>query len=185
MHAQAWNWLQQVRTQYEFTGPTLEIGSIDINGSPRTLWKDCEPYVGIDIVEGKNVDCIVDLRDWDIINNRHTHPYLHHQFQTIICTEVLEHVDPETIIHAMFPYMGNECQVVITAASVKRKKHSADGSPILKPDEYYKNVKPEHLLNLLTDVPMYLECIDVSVILTEDGTDVYAYAKYRQTLRSA
>lgn len=182
MHAQAYQWLEHIRSQYKFFGPTLEVGSININGSARNLWGDCAPYIGVDIVSGANVDCVVDIRDWNVINERGNHPYLHYDFRTIICTEVLEHVEPDSIINAFWPYMGDECQVVITAASVKRKPHSADGSPELKVDEYYKNVRPEYLLSLLSNPPIYMECVDVSVILTSDSTDVYAYAKYKRVL---
>lgn len=33
----------------------LEIGSVDINGSPRNLFSNCE-YIGVDVASGKNVD---------------------------------------------------------------------------------------------------------------------------------
>jgi len=182
MHDSAYRWLQQIRAERSFQAPILEIGSIDINGSARELWGTLHPYVGVDIVHGKNVDCVVDIRDWDVINYRHNHPYLYHDFRTIICTEVLEHVDPESIINAMWHYMGETCKVVITAASTKRKSHSADGSPELKVDEYYKNVHPTTLLKLLNDVPIFIECISISVILNEDSSDVYAFAEYRRIL---
>ena len=182
MHDSAYHWLQQIRANHSFQSPVLEIGSIDINGSARELWGTLQPYIGVDIVDGKNVDCVVDIRDWDIINNRYNHPYLHYDFRTIICTEVLEHVEPSSIINAMWLYMGDTCKVVITAASTKRKSHSADGSPELKVDEYYKNVHPTTLLSLLNNPPIYIECISVDVIINNDSSDVYAFAEYRRVL---
>ena len=38
----------------------LDIGSLDINGSNRFLFEDCN-YLGIDVGEGKNVDFTVML----------------------------------------------------------------------------------------------------------------------------
>jgi len=181
MHTQAYSWLQSVAQQYSCTGPVLEIGSININGSARDLWGHLTPYVGVDIVAGPNVDYVVDISDWNVINTRAQHEGLHHDFRTIICTEVLEHVDPHRIIAAMFPYMADTCTVIITAASLKRKPHSADGAPDLKPDEYYKNVSKDLLTKLLSQVPLYVRIIDISVTLSVDETDVYAVAHYEST----
>lgn len=182
MHKEAFDWLKKARQANLYFAPVLEIGSIDINGSPRELWGDLMPYVGVDIVQGKNVDSVIDFSDWYVINNRKNHPLLRYDFRTIICTEVLEHVDPKKIINAMFPYMDDECIVVITAASIKRQSHSADGSPELKVDEYYKNVTPTLLYSLLSSPPIYMQCDQCDVILNEDKTDVYAIAKYHRIL---
>jgi hypothetical protein len=182
MHEQAYSWLKSIRHKYTFTAPVLEVGSIDINGSARELWGDLSPYVGVDIVPGKNVDVVCDIRSADVLNNRRNHPLLKHDFSTIICTEVLEHVEPAGLIGAFFPYMAEHCMVVITAASINRRPHSADGSPEVKENEYYKNVKPTYLYTLLKEVPMYIDCLDCNVILTEDKTDVYAVAFYQRNI---
>ena len=182
MHNQAYEWLKTIRAQSEHRAPVLEIGSININGSARDIWGQLNPYVGVDIVAGAGVDYVVDFSDWNVISNRAAHPGLHHQFRTIICTEVLEHVDPNRIVPAMFPYMGDICHVIITAASIKRQSHSADGAPELKPGEYYKNVTPTLLHSVLHDVPLYLKLNACSVILTTDKTDVYAHAIYERVL---
>lgn len=182
MHNQAYEWLKKTRERVAYHAPVLEIGSIDINGSARELWGNLSPYVGVDIVAGKNVDYVIDFSDWNVINNRASHPGLHYDFKTIICTEVLEHVEPKRIISAMFPYMGDTCDVVITAASLKRKSHSANGAPELQPDEYYKNVSPTYLYTLLRDVPIYLCITECDVILSPDQTDVYAFASFKRLL---
>lgn len=182
MHQQAYEWLSRVRIEQPFAGPVLEIGSININGSARELWGDLSPYVGVDIVPGPGVDVVADIRNLDVLNNRRNHPLLHYEFRTIVCTEVLEHVEPDGLIAAFFPYMAEQCSVVITAASIKRKPHSADGAPEVKPGEYYKNVKPTYLYTLLKQTPMYVDCLRCDVILTPDQTDVYAFAEYRRTI---
>lgn len=38
----------------------LEIGSYDVNGSVRRLFKDASTYIGVDLVEGPGVDRVID-----------------------------------------------------------------------------------------------------------------------------
>jgi len=59
----------------------LDIGSLDINGSNKDLFEDCN-YLGIDVGEGKNVDLISVGHLFDGPDN---------SFDTIISTEVFEH----------------------------------------------------------------------------------------------
>ena len=59
----------------------LDIGSLDINGSNRDLFEDCN-YIGIDVGEGKNVD---------LISVGHLFDGPDDYFDTIISTEVFEH----------------------------------------------------------------------------------------------
>ena len=40
----------------------LDVGSYDINGSLRDVLPDAWDYTGLDIVEGPNVDCVMDAR---------------------------------------------------------------------------------------------------------------------------
>jgi hypothetical protein len=60
----------------------LDIGSLDINGNNRFLFTDCE-YTGLDVGEGPNVD---------IVSVGHLYDAPDESFDTIISTEVFEHV---------------------------------------------------------------------------------------------
>lgn len=61
----------------------LDVGSRDINGSYKDLFKNSE-YVGLDISSGKNVDIAVsDPYDWVELNGR--------QFDVVISGQCLEH----------------------------------------------------------------------------------------------
>ena len=60
----------------------LDIGSLDVNGNPRSLF-DCE-YRGIDIVDGKNVDVVE-----DVCNLSEFFPY---GYDVILCLNTLEHM---------------------------------------------------------------------------------------------
>ena len=175
MHDSAMNYLKKIRRANYFDGPVLEIGSININGSARELWGDLKPYVGVDIVPGPNVDYVVDIRD---ITNPSQDYYLRERFHTIICTEVLEHVDPASIIGAMWQFMHDTCKVVITCAGPSRQTHSADGAPQLRFDEYYQNVSPATLRDLLTEPPAHIIILECEVHASDDLGDVYAFATY-------
>jgi autotransporter strand-loop-strand O-heptosyltransferase len=59
----------------------LDIGSLDINGSNRDLFENCD-YLGIDVGEGRNVD---------LISVGHLFQGPNEYFDTIISTEVFEH----------------------------------------------------------------------------------------------
>jgi SAM-dependent methyltransferase len=44
-------------------GDVLEVGSYDMNGSPRYLFADFRSYIGIDLVEGPGVDLTMNCQD--------------------------------------------------------------------------------------------------------------------------
>lgn len=66
----------------------LEVGSRNVNGSVRALAEPLAPecYIGIDIQEGEGVDVICNV--YDIVDK-----YGVDQFDGVVCTEVLEHVE--------------------------------------------------------------------------------------------
>lgn len=63
----------------------LEVGSCDVNGSYRCLFKN-NTYIGLDIEAGPNVDVIVsDPYDWVMIPES--------SVDIVVCASVLEHVE--------------------------------------------------------------------------------------------
>lgn len=61
----------------------LDIGSLDVNGTPRGLFSP-EEYLGIDIVDGKGVDDIVDVCDLP--------PGFPLDWDVVLCLNTLEHM---------------------------------------------------------------------------------------------
>lgn len=59
----------------------LDIGSLDINGSNRYLFTDCE-YTGVDIAPGRNVDIVSKGHEYDAPDGT---------YDVIISTECFEH----------------------------------------------------------------------------------------------
>src|SRR3990167_8536433 len=63
----------------------LEVGSGDVNGNIRDLFKDME-YVGIDMRPGPNVDIVLNAHD---LRNK----YKEGDFDLVVCFDTLEHDD--------------------------------------------------------------------------------------------
>src|SRR5574343_253554 len=83
-HLEQRNFCIKVKEQFpEFfkNKRVLDIGSLDINGSNRDLFEDCD-YIGLDVGEGKNVD---------VVSVGHLYDAPDNFFDTIISTEVFEH----------------------------------------------------------------------------------------------
>lgn len=66
------------------TGRVLEVGSLNINGSPREVFTDAEKYWGVDLVDGPGVDQRVN-------GERLAGVWGEFLFDTVICMETLEH----------------------------------------------------------------------------------------------
>ncbi|MGI0149750.1 MAG: class I SAM-dependent methyltransferase [Thermoplasmata archaeon] len=98
MHASVMEFLRsEIRREDIEDRDVLEIGSQDVNGSPRTVVEPFRParYIGVDFVPGKSVDLVLDVKD-----------LLHHfgteKFDVVISTEMLEHAhDWKTAVRIM------------------------------------------------------------------------------------
>lgn len=105
----------------------LEIGSLDVNGSARYYVEKHEPamYLGTDIVKGKGVDEICDVRHL-------VKKYGTEKFDIVICTEVLEHVqDWKAAIENMISVLRIGGKLIITTRS--------PGFPIHNwPDDFWR-----------------------------------------------
>ena len=83
MHASVLAWVERVVNRYALAScTTLEVGSLDVNGSVRPFFSG--PYMGVDMRPGPGVDEVADAADL---------PFPDWSFQVVVCTEMLEH-DP-------------------------------------------------------------------------------------------
>lgn len=87
MHLAVKRFIKDVRKElpHKFRNRTvLEVGSHDINGSPRKYFWLCR-YTGVDISKGKGVDIVGKITDFD------TYIKLRPRYQIVVSTEMLEH----------------------------------------------------------------------------------------------
>lgn len=112
-----------------------DIGSYDVNGNNRYLFKPWTKYTGIDVYPGKNVDKVG--RAIDIL------PTLP-KTKIIISTEMLEHDNTwDKSLLAMYNALEEDGLLVITCAGEGRQEHGTTRtSPQDSPGttDYYQNI---------------------------------------------
>lgn len=120
----------------------LDIGSLDINGNNRYLFKRYK-YIGIDLGEGKNVDKVCGGHDFKSPD----------QFDIIISTECLEHDEhwKKTLANAVRLTKAGGI-FMFTCASTGRPEHGTneahpDTSPFTH--NYYKNLTIEEVDSII------------------------------------
>lgn len=100
----------------------LDCGSLDINGNNRFLFTECD-YIGIDVGTGPNVNIISLIHEFnsELVSDK--------PFDTIICTEALEH-DPfwKKSIANMFRMLRPSGLWLMTCATGKRPEHGTSGA---------------------------------------------------------
>jgi SAM-dependent methyltransferase len=85
MHQSVIDWVAAVASQLDCAGlKILEVGSYDVNGSVRPLFRGAESYTGIDFRSGPGVD---------IVMNAHALHFADESYDIVISTEMLEHDD--------------------------------------------------------------------------------------------
>jgi SAM-dependent methyltransferase len=75
-------WVREKTKYVPYTAHVLELGSRNVNGSPRQVFPEVERYVGIDILPGRDVDAVA-RSAWL--------PFADQSFDWIVSTEMLEH----------------------------------------------------------------------------------------------
>lgn len=120
----------------------LDVGSGDVNGNNRYLFKDCF-ILGVDVALGPNVD---------IVDNAHNLKFVDNFFDTAISTECFEH-DQYWIgtIKNIIRMLKNEGLFLFTCATTGRPEH---GTLKSKPYQsfatrigidYYKNLTEDDI----------------------------------------
>ena len=147
----------------DFAGKkVLEIGSKNVNGSVRPLFVGAD-YLGIDVLEGADVDCVIDARDFDG----------HGLFDYAVSTEALEHCPyPQEIVQCAYRALKSGGLAIITAASTGRVPHKQNGEPGDLGDEWYQNIEADGLKNMLEETGFE----QIKVNFRDDSHDVQATA---------
>lgn len=142
MHSEAWNYVCRAVADYRNRADLriVELGSRDINGSPRRLFNEAgQFYWGVDIVDGPGVDEVRDAAIWSTDE----------LFDVVISTEVFEHTTRwPGIVRSASRALKPGGRFVFTCATDPRPKHAAGGGA-LEPDEFYRNVPEGELRAVL------------------------------------
>ena len=148
MHKEVKRFCLSIKSQFPhffIQSDVLDCGSLDINGNNRYLFNNCN-YLGIDIVEGKNVDIVSRVHEFKV----------DFQFDCVISTEMLEHDEYfAASLNTMFNCTKPGGLLMITAAGFGREEH---GTNATKPEDspltcdYYRNI----------DVTMLLQGLDLT-----------------------
>lgn len=122
---------------YFVNNKVLEIGSLDINGSVRQFFDNCD-YIGVDLGEGKGVDLVAKGEELDFPSSI---------FDVVISCECFEH-NPKWV--STFNNMARMCSglMIMTCATTGRPEHGtrrtnqAD-APFC--GDYYKNLTEQDI----------------------------------------
>ncbi len=137
MHDQAYNW---VRRHAVSDVDVLDIGGRNINGSTRELFTGT--WTTLDIRSDEGVDVVADAATWTPDR----------EYDVIVCTEVFEHTPSwQAICATAFKACKPGGMFVATMAGPGRPEHSAIDGGALHPGEYYGNVSPIELGNVLEE----------------------------------
>lgn len=147
MHTAVERFIKQVRREfpYKFRNKrVLEVGSHNINGSPRKYFWFCN-YTGVDITDGNGVD----IRGV-FSQVRHM---LRDDYQTVISTEMLEHDSAwKESLFLMYNLLENKGLLIITCAGPHREEHGtsrAYGHCSPDTQDYYRNISKKDFIKVL------------------------------------
>jgi len=114
MHQSVLDFLGRTLTPEEISGKSvLEVGSYDVNGTPRSIVEPMCPasYIGVDSQPGPGVDRVVNVDNLDV-------RFGTRRFDVVISTEMLEHVkDWRTAVFQMKSVTKSGGLLVVTTRS--------------------------------------------------------------------
>lgn len=166
MHAEAYQFLQSATEALDLRGAlVLEIGSRNVNGTPRPLFAGCALYLGIDPRAGDGVDFVRTAGAYDGKEN----------FNYVVSAEVMEHADPREIVECAWRALKPGGLFIMTAATEGRAPHSNDGVLGMYPNEYYGNVSRAQLTELFGAWDV------VRLEVNDAHHDIYAVARKPET----
>ena len=150
MHAEAYEWVRLRATAEPVA--VLDVGGRYINGSPRDLFPNADPYTVLDILPGDGVDIVADAASW--IPDR--------EYDVVVCCEVFEHVEKwPAILRTIHGALRPGGAAILTMAGPGRMQHSGvDGEHRLLDGEWYANVGPAELAAALADAGFVRMIVD-------------------------
>lgn len=145
MHKEVKEFCEDIRKKFTLHfayKDVLDCGSLDINGNNRYLFTG-GTYFGIDICEGKNVDLVTPVSEFNPEKS----------FDVVMSTEMLEHDEHwADSLKNMFRLLKPYGLLLITAAGTGRPEHGTTAenpwdSP--KTNDYYLNLTAEMIVSAI------------------------------------
>lgn len=137
MHVQAYEWVERNAEGLPPHYAVLEIGSHDVNGSVRPIFREATHYHGIDIAAGPGVDEVADAAQW----------HAQKTYDVVVSTEVLEHAPRwDLILDNAWEALADGGRLIFTCATNPRAPHSAIDGWAVREGEHYANVEPGAVL---------------------------------------
>lgn len=163
MHPESAAYVEGVRARFpeRFRGQrVLEVGSLDINGSVRQFFEECD-YFGIDLGPGPGVDLVIAAHEL----------WMTETYDVVICSEALEHDRYwELSLEQMWTNLKSGGLFVFTCAGPARREHGTTRQdPVSSPFtlDYYRNLS-------VADVRGILPSLD-EIVEERQGQDIYGY----------
>lgn len=145
MHTEPFQFVTDLKTKYPsyFTSTkVLEVGSLDINGSVRGFFNNCQ-YTGLDVGPGKGVDIVCPIHEF-------IQPLV---YDVVISTEMLEHDRHwKESLKQMFLNLKNGGILIFTCAGPTRQEHGTTRTlPQDAPftNDWYRNISIEDFQSIL------------------------------------
>lgn len=162
MHNEALEWVRRHATTEPVT--VLDLGGRNINGSCRELFPNATVYVALDIADGPGVDIVADAATWTPDR----------EYDYVISTECFEHCrEWPAVVTTAYKALKPGGTFVATMAGPGRAEHSGvDGGAALHPGEWYQNIGPGELLDVLNAAGF----VEVTVDQQPSPADVRAVA---------
>lgn len=124
MHGSVYGFLSTHATAESVAGKSvLEVGSLDVNGSPRRIIEPLEPssYIGVDVRSGPKVDLVCDASDLVSV-------FGSERFDLVVSTEMLEHAkDWRLAVTSMKLVLAPGGLLLITTRSPGFPRHDHPG----------------------------------------------------------
>lgn len=141
MHEAVWQYVSQFSTAEPVK--VLDIGGRDLNGTHRALFPNASKYVVLDLRPGHNVDIVADATTWEPDD----------EYDVVTVCEVYEHT-PEwpDIVQTAYDALRPGGLYIATCAGPGRAPHSGVEATALLPGEYYGNVDPEAMREVMRKV---------------------------------
>lgn len=140
----------------------VELGSCNVNGTIRPLFREARSYLGVDVRPGPDVDLVDDA----------TYHGADASYDIVVSCEMLEHAPhPKAIIRNCYRILRPGGYLLLTAASEHRAPHGNDGMEVHE-GEHYGGIRRD-------DLEVWASGFFAEVTVSEDvkAGDVYLFAR--------